>query len=257
MMILVPYGVDVPMWRRPWVNYAIIALIVYTSVKGFYDQDFFLELAGIELVAKDGLEMPEEVADALGDLAPELVEPRLTTKYYPLWVLAVTSTLLHGGWLHLIGNMWFLWVFGNAINYKFGHVGYIGLYVAAGMAGGLAHYGYSDMPAVGASGAINGVMAAFLIFFPRNNISMFFGAFWFLPPILIARRFAISSGWIIVFWAAFDALYLVLEVNTRTALWGHIGGFLAGLCIGLLAAVAGIIKPTQDEQTLLQVFTRR
>ncbi len=209
--MLIPLKVDVPMDRRPWVNYAIIAITVVVSVVAWLDIDgIFLPLAGFG-----------------------------------------TSCLLHVGLFHLIGNMLFLWIFGNAINYKFGHLGYLGLYVAVALIGDLAHQSFSGGIAVGASGAINGVMGAFLVFFPRNDVTVFW-MIWFRPG--VSR---LSSGWIILFWVAWDVLFLGLGSDTGVALWAHVGGFVAGFGVALICAFTGLIKPTQDEQSLLQVLKIR
>jgi len=259
--MLIPLKVDVPTSRRPWVNCALIVAIVWVSITAFHDEDLFQELAGIELRYEPGPGLrnigvkevdPESIKD---DPHMRLLVRRtshLTTKNYPLAVLAVTSSVIHGGWMHLVGNMLFLWVFGNSINYKFGHLGYLGLYLAAAMAGGLAHYHFSDIPCAGASGAINGVMGAFLVFFPRNDVTVFW--MW---NIIIHRAGRISSGWIILFWVVWDALMLRLGTSPGIALWAHLGGFAAGFGVALLAAITGLVKPTQDEQTLLQVLFAR
>ena len=238
--MLIPLKVDVPTWRRPWGNYALICLIVCVSVAGFYNEELFLKLAGIRI-------------HSLGTLLDPHHAVELTTEDFPLPVLALTSSLLHGGWLHLIGNMLFLWVFGNAINYKFGHLGYLVLYALAAMAGGLAHYAVISTPGVGASGAINGVMGAFLVFFPRNDVTVLWVIFiWRLP--WVGR---ISSACLILFYVAWDVLYLALGVQTNIGVWAHVTGFLAGFLVALVCASGRWIKPTPDEQTLLQVFRRR
>ena len=224
--MIIPLKVDVPMWRRPYVNWALMGLTICISIAAFYDPELLYDLAGIE---GDGL-----------------------TQNIGLWpVYAVSSSFLHGGWLHLIGNMLFLWIFGNAVNYKFGHVGYAGLYLAAAVASGLAHYGFDGSPAVGASGAINGVMGAFLVFFPRNDVSCLL--FIYVYP----RYFRISSFWVLLFWVAWDVLYLVLGTSGGVALWAHVGGFAAGFGIAMICALAGLIKPTKDEQTIFQVLKLR
>ncbi len=244
-MPLIPLQVDVPLWRWPWVNYALLLLIGSVSVAGFLDNEFFSKMAGIEVHPSVPLLGPE--------LAQHL-EPRpmkLTTKEFPLPVLALTSSLLHAGVIHLFGNLLFLWVFGNAMNYKFGQAGYLALYAACALGGGLAHYGLKGGPAVGASGAISGVMGAFLVFFPRNDITIFW-VIWLRPG--VSR---LSSGWIILYWVAWDVFYLLMGAEIGVALWGHIGGFVAGFGIAWICAVLGWVKPTQDEQTLLQVLGLR
>lgn len=217
--MLIPIRVDVPMSRRPWANYALLSMTVVCSVVGFRNMSFFLDWAGIT--------------------------------GYPRWISAITSSFLHAGWLHLVGNMLFLWIFGNAINYKFGHLGYLAFYLCGALVSGMAHYGFDGTPAVGASGAINAVMGAFLIFFPRNDVTIVW-IIWIAPG--VGR---ISSGWIIVYWVAWDVLYLLLGAQTGVALWAHVGGFVFGLAVAIVLAVSGLVKPTQDEQTLLQVFHAR
>ena len=138
--MLIPLRVDVPMSRRPWANYALMGFIIWMTIGGFHDFDLFCKLAGIHW---------KHLGEGL--LGPD-IRITLTTETYPLSVLAVTSSLLHVGWLHLISNMLFMWIFGNAVNYKFGHLGYLALYVAAAWAGGMVHYGHGGGPAVGASG---------------------------------------------------------------------------------------------------------
>ncbi len=234
--MLIPLKVDVYMPRYSWVNYALMALIVWVSVAGFYNHDLLFNLAGVEVSETYGFEN---------------VSVSLTTKDYPLPVLALTSSLLHGGWLHLIGNMLFLWVFGNAINYKFGHASYAGLYLAAAFVGGMAHYLFVGGPCIGASGAINGIMGAFLVFFPRNNVTVF----WVL---ILRRGFCgvghISSRWLILLWVGWDLLFLALGASMGVALWAHVGGFATGFGIAWLCAAYGWIKPSEDEETLVQIF---
>ncbi|MHC4982189.1 MAG: rhomboid family intramembrane serine protease [Planctomycetota bacterium] len=219
-MALIPLKVDVPTFRRSWVNYAIIAATCFCSLWGFHDAGLFGRWSGL----------------ASG---------------HPKPVLAITSTLLHAGWLHLLGNMLFLWIFGNAINCKFGHVGYLGFYLFGALASGMAHFTFQGGPVVGASGAINAVMGAFLVFFPRNDVTIFW-IIWFAPG--VGR---LSSMWIIVYWLAWDILYLALGAETGVAFWAHVGGFAAGFALAALLAAKGWVRPTGDEQTLLQIARAR
>jgi len=233
--MLIPLKLYVPTDRRPWVNCALIAVILVTSLICFNDVGLFIRLAGVDLDLDTA------------DHGP-LVSPMVSTEHLPLPVLALTSSLLHVGVLHLLGNMWFLWVFGNAVNYKLGQLGYLGFYLAAAMAGGMAHYALAGTPGVGASGAVNGVMGAFLVFFPRNDVTVLW-VIWIRPGIS-----TLSSGWIILFWVAWDVLSLALGSQGGVALWAHVGGFAAGFAIAAILAVAGWIRPTPDEETLLEVL---
>jgi membrane associated rhomboid family serine protease len=163
-----------------------------------------------------------------------------------------TSCLVHAGYLHLIGNMLFLWVFGNAVNYKFGHLGYMALYAAAAMAADASHLIFHGGMVVGASGAIYGVMGAFLVFFPRNDVKMLLWLFLFY-----VKYFTLSSFWVILFWVGWDVFSLSTGGEKGVALWSHVGGFSFGFLAAMLCAKRGWVKPAEDEETLLQVLAPR
>lgn len=233
--MLIPLKAAVPRWGRPWANVALMLLIISVSTIALVQEGsgLFLTLAGLTV----------EVDPATGEPTLEF-----TKNILMLPVLAVSSSFLHGDWLHLAGNMLFLWVFGNAVNYKFGHVGYLVLYLAAALVGGLAHYGLEGGPVVGASGAINGVMGAFLVYFPLNDVKVFY--FWFLR----FGTFMMSGIWLVLLYVAWDVLYLAIGAGGSTALWAHVGGFVAGFGAALLCLRAGWVSPTADEETLLQLL---
>ena len=134
----------------------------------------------------------------------------------------ITYTFVHGGWMHLIGNMLFLWVFGDNVEDAMGHGRFLGFYMVAGSAGALAHAAsapYSGVPLVGASGAIAGVVAAYVILHPCVKV-------WVL---LLARLpLKISAMWAIAGWVVFQIGGVLLDTERDTAWWAHIGGFAAG-----------------------------
>jgi membrane associated rhomboid family serine protease len=148
-------------------------------------------------------------------------------------VTPVTSMFLHAGILHLAGNMLFLFVFGGNVEDALGHNKYLSFYLVAGIAGGLTQTylslaaGPPDIyaPSVGASGAISGVMAAYLVFFPKTRIVSYVG--YFIVPI---RAF-----WFVGFWFLLQLLFFVGGVNTGVAYGAHIGGFVIGLVIAVIA----------------------
>jgi membrane associated rhomboid family serine protease len=246
--MLVPLRVDVWMWRRPIANYVILAVTVAISLVGFANPRFYDKMVGkgddsISLDADFDYTDFELIRSFTPRLDPDAWRP----------VAAITSSFLHGGVMHLLGNMWFLWVFGNAVNYKFGHWQYAALYLTCALAGGMSHYLATDnIPVVGASGAIYGVMGAYVVFFPRNDVVMMFWAY------IIRRDFSISSWVMIALWVGWDLLQ-VLNTGTSgpVALAAHLGGFVLGFSVGMLCAATELIKPTEDEQTTLHVFNRR
>jgi len=139
-----------------------------------------------------------------------------------------TSMFLHGGLMHLLGNMLFLWIFGDNVEDYFGHVGYLFFYLVCGIGSGLVHVLFnlnSHLPAIGASGAISGVMGAYALLFPSNRILTFF--FIFLIPV---PAYLILGYWFV--------LQFLEGVGTLgggasggVAFWAHIGGFLLGMGI--------------------------
>lgn len=235
--MLIPIGVDVPTDRRPWVNYLLVGAIVVVSFMAFGDEGLYRKLSGIE-IAGSGSDYEGLMS------AYELHQFDPSPMMYPVY--AVTSCFVHAGLWHLLGNMLFLWIFGNAMNYKFGHAGYLGLFLLVAVVSGLAHYATSDLPAVGASGAIYGVMGAFAVFFPRNDVRLLF---WIS---IFVRHFTVSSLWIILMWVAWDAFYVAVGAETGVAHWSHLGGFLAGFGVAFGLAAAGVVRSDPDEQTLLE-----
>lgn len=157
--------------------------------------------------------------------------------------------ILHGNFEHIFGNMIFLWTFGNAICAKFGNLRYIGLYLLFGMSSAFFHAVFDGDPAIGASGAINGVIGAFLFLYPVNTISVFF---WFFGP----RFFTVSSMWMILLWLAFD-IYGVFLGHGSTAYIAHLGGFIAGAATGWLGLKLKWIEMDVDELSLLQYIKNR
>jgi len=144
----------------------------------------------------------------------------------------ITSMFLHGGLMHLLGNMLFLWIFGDNVEDYFGHVGYLIFYFVCGIGSGLAHVLFnldSHYPAIGASGAISGVMGAYILLFPRHQILTFF--FIFLIPV---PAFLILGYWFVLqFLSGIGTLGG--RASGGVAFWAHIGGFLLGL--GITAVV--------------------
>ena len=144
-----------------------------------------------------------------------------------------TSMFLHGGWMHLLGNMLFLYVFGDNVEDYFGHIGYLLFYLFCGVTSSMVHVlfnWHSSLPAIGASGAISGVMGAYAVLYPRANVLMLF--FVFLIPI--------PAVLVLAYWFVLQFIEGVGVLGAATtggvAFWAHIGGFLIGL------AIAWIVK---------------
>lgn len=144
----------------------------------------------------------------------------------------VTSMFLHGGWMHLIGNMLFLWIFGDNLEERFGRAGYLGFYLASGLAAGLLQVAsdpWSTVPMVGASGAIAGVMGAYLLLFPRAKVDIL------LILIVFFKVFSIPAWIMLGLWfglQVFNGLTVPSEMG-GVAYWAHAGGFIAGMAMAV------------------------
>lgn len=146
-----------------------------------------------------------------------------------------TSTFLHGGWFHVIGNMWYLWIFGDNIEDRTGHVRFLFFYLSCGMLAGLTHIlmnPYSSIPTVGASGAIAGVMGAYFLLFPRSKILTLVFLFIFIQIIEIPAVFFLGF-WILFQFISGSLSAGLTENSGGVAWWAHIGGFLIGLVLVL------------------------
>src|SRR2546428_5808593 len=143
----------------------------------------------------------------------------------------VTSLFLHGGWWHLIGNMWFLWIFGDNVEDRMGHGGFAVFYLTAGVAASATHVlmnQTSTNPLIGASGAIAGVLGAYTVLFPRAPIVSL------LPLGLLTRLIAISAGLFLAVWVPIQVvsgLASLASAGTGVAWWAHVGGFIAGIVL--------------------------
>ncbi len=165
-----------------------------------------------------------------------LVPDRLRT--YQLF----TSMFIHGGWLHILGNMWFLWVFGRGVEDSIGHTRYLIFYLVCGVASALTNVlatPYSPVPTVGASGAIAGVMGAYLIKFPRARIVTLVPIIIFFTTLDIPAAFLLLYWFAIQFFNGFGSIGGGSQVARGDVAWfAHIGGFIAGMLLIL-------VMPTQ------------
>jgi membrane associated rhomboid family serine protease len=146
----------------------------------------------------------------------------------------VTSMFLHGGWLHLIGNMWFLWVFGDNVEDILGPAKYLFFYLACGVAAALVHVALnpaSRIPTIGASGAISGVMGAYMVKFPHSRIVTLVPVFFFLTLIEIPASIMLVYWFVIQIFSGVGSLAYSSASQGGVAWFAHAGGFLAGMLL--------------------------
>ncbi len=151
--------------------------------------------------------------------------------------MLVTSMFLHGGWLHVLGNMWFLWIFGKSIEDLLGHFRFLIFYLVCGLAAGVVHlYAnyYSTVPTVGASGAIAGVMGAYLIKFPHARVITLIFVFVFMTTVDIPAAFLLIYWFLIQFVSGVGSVGESQVSHGDVAWFAHVGGFLAGMLLVFL-----------------------
>ncbi len=217
MIFALPLYDDNPIRRAPVVTYFLIGMCVGA---------FLWQLGQTPKVVAYEFGMVPAVLFGYRALPPELA-------IIPRWATILTSMFLHGGWLHLGGNMLFLWIFGNNVEDLLGRARYLLLYFASGIAAALVQAlsaSHSQVPMIGASGAIAGVLGAYLVTYPRANVHCFL---W----IVIFFWIVTVPAWILLgLWFALQLVsgLSVGPADPGVAFWAHVGGFGAGIIVYLL-----------------------
>jgi len=219
----------------PYVNYLIIALnvIVFVFFQGMNGDNLFTysyaTVPGEILTGRDIVTDAKVITDPLtGD---HFTIPGLGPTPIPVYFTLITSMFMHGGWLHLGGNMLYLWIFGDNIENAIGHRRYLFFYLLCGIIASLSHVLVTKLlgqnlliPSLGASGAISGVLGAYILLFPRRRVTMLFIRF-------ITH---VSAFWAIGIWIVFQivsGLGMLGGDTTGVAYAAHVGGFIAGLAL--------------------------
>ncbi len=221
---MIPIRDDTPRFSTPFVTYFIIALNVLVFL-------FELSLGGQSHRALNSLMyefgvVPRHFEAALAG------SPTYTVPGEALTIL--TSMFMHASWLHIIGNMWALWIFGDNIEDYLGHFMYLVFYLVCGFAASITHIllnAGSTVPSVGASGAIAGVMGAYFVLYPRARVLtvvplIVFFTFWWLPAWIVL------GYWFVVQFLSGAATSIAETSQTGgVAFWAHVGGFLTGIAL--------------------------
>jgi membrane associated rhomboid family serine protease len=212
---MIPLRVDILRTRTAICNIVLIAL----NLLAFLYELSLSPKAGTALVYAFGLIPSHE----------QLLYSRHVFGIVQMLLPIMTSMFLHAGWLHLLGNMLFLWVFGGSVEDALGHFQYLIFYFICGIGAALAHIAFnwgSRIPTVGASGAISGVMGAFIILFPRSRVTTL------IPALLLFFSVRIPAVLLLGYWffiQLFSGVASVALINQGgVAWWAHVGGFLLG-----------------------------
>jgi membrane associated rhomboid family serine protease len=210
-----PIRTDSPLHRTPWMNWALIA----ANIVIFLGQQF----------------------------APAITQRFQLFPLDPSPTRFVTYAFLHASWMHLLGNMLFLYIFGNNVNDKMGSVAYFGFYLAGAVVAAVVYtLAAQRAPIVGASGAIAAVIGAYLVLFPRSHITI-------LNIIYVIGVFEIASIWFILFWFAFD-VFLNFASNDNVAHVAHIGGTIFGFIVCVVLLLTRMLP--RDQFDIVALFDR-
>jgi membrane associated rhomboid family serine protease len=145
-----------------------------------------------------------------------------------------TSMFLHGGWLHLIGNMWYLWIFGDNVEDRLGHFSYLIFYLLCGLGAGIVHTilnAGTEIPSVGASGAIAGVLGAYVVSYPFARVLTLIPIFVFLQVIEIPALLVLGFWFVMQFLSGTASLAVAGGNAGGVAWWAHVGGFVIGMIL--------------------------
>ena len=212
---MIPIRDDAPRRTEPLVTYFLVALNVL----------IFLYQVTLSSGPRTRFEfqfgfVPQRVDDWVAGVEPAV----------PAFVPALTSMFLHASWLHLLGNMWFLVIFGDNVEDRLGHFRYLIFYLLCGLGASLTHLLFnlhSNVPSVGASGAIAGVLGAYFLLFPSARVLTWFGFFilW-LPAWLV-----LGYWFVLQFLSGAAGSLTVASQRGGVAFWAHVGGFLTGMAL--------------------------
>ncbi len=228
---MIPIRDDNPSIRRPLIT---LALIAANGAVWFFVQGLGTPEALVHSVCELGL-LPAEVTGSVppGTLVPLTADKGCIT-VSGVWYTPLTSMFLHGGWLHLAGNLWFLWIFGDNVEDAMGHARFLLFYLTCGLVAAalqVATQPNSVVPMVGASGAIGGVMGAYIVLYPRVRVHMLFILGFYVTTI------AVPALWMLGYWLLIQLVGASLSIGSTgggTAFWAHVGGFVAGAVLSFL-----------------------
>jgi membrane associated rhomboid family serine protease len=225
-----PYRDENPTYLTPVFTIGVIAVnvLVWLAVQG---------AGSYPALARSVCELGAIPGELLGTVAKGTevpVGPDLVCQItgQPPWYTLMSSMFLHGGWFHLIGNMWFLWVFGNNVEDAMGHARFVAFYLVCGILAALAQVfasPHSAVPMVGASGAISGIMGGYLVLYPRVRVHTLVFLGFFVTTI------AVPAYFMLLYWAFLQLASSLLTAGVKqeggVAFMAHLGGFVAGAAL--------------------------
>ncbi len=255
------------------MNYAIILLcgLSFLAQLNENPQNSLIERFGMipaRVLAPDRevtIKHAVPVRTPFGQIHYEIIERPVAPSAVSGWLTLLTCIFLHGGWMHFIGNMWFLYIFGDNVEDRCGHLGYLLFYLACGVGASAAHLiagPESTAPTIGASGAIAGVMGAYFLLYPRAKVLAV------IPIVFILEMVILPAPVFLGFWFVLQLLQGTLAITTMqsagVAWWAHIGGFVIGVVIAIALKAGNVtkppvqqVRPKTERVRIYQVYPRR
>ncbi len=218
---MIPIRDSVRPRRKPFVNWLIIAVNMLVFFCGLRLTESQLE----EVYFTYGV-IPSEVLHLVKTGAP----------LEPLFFPFISAMFIHGGWFHIIGNMWYLWIFGDNVEDRLGHFRYLFFYLLGGIVGSIVHIitnPTSPVPVIGASGAIAGVLGGYFIIFPNSRVLALVPVFFFLTLMEVPAVIYLALWFVL---QLFNGTLSLGGVANPVAWWAHVGGFVAGMVLIKLMA---------------------
>lgn len=244
---MIPLRDNIQSRTTPLVNYVIIGICSFAFLvqlgsgdggTRIVEQYGMVPLRLTDPEARPMVRRPVRVRTERG-IEEAVIVHELAPTPIPPWLTMVTCMFLHGGWMHFLGNMWFLYIFGDNVEDRLGHVGFLLTYLGTGVAAGMAHYAtdaQSVVPTIGASGAIAGVMGAYAWLYPHARVQAV------VPLFVIIQVFILPAPVFLGIWFAIQTLSGISAAASGQAggiaWWAHIGGFVAGAIVALIVGRA-------------------
>lgn len=231
--MLFPIGDDNPRRTRPIVTLLLIAAMVGIWI---FVQQAGTGMAMARSVCELGMIPGELTGRATGALVPIGDRYGCVVGDDPAWHTLVTSMFVHGGWFHLLGNVWFLWLFGDNVEDALGHVTSGAFYLTCGVAAAMTQLWVdpaSPVPMIGASGAISGVMGAYVVLFPRVQVRVVALLVFFVTFLRVPALFALGYWFVLQLLGGIPQL--VGSSTAGVAFWAHVGGFATGVVLAFTA----------------------
>jgi membrane associated rhomboid family serine protease len=244
---MIPFQDNIPSRRFPTLTVALIILntllYLFEASLGSSSRERFIFRFGLiplefQLIGKGPTTLTIQDGEPDGSGQPSAEQQELEGTWTGALLPLVTSMFLHGGWLHLIGNMWFLWLFGDNVEDRLGHMRFLLLYVTSGLMAGatqvIVNWGEAT-PIIGASGAVAGVLGAYMVTYPYARVRTLVPFFYFFWPVVELPAFVLLGLWLLLQFFQ-GTMALSAPGSSSVAWWAHVGGFVAGIVLVRLLA---------------------